>query len=556
MQFEPGVRARWRRDLRALLAMCALLGLCSRSAAAQYKRDSAAKREISKAITGYYLKMKFDEAEQRLLGVIEACADKCRPATIASAWMYVGVVRGSGKDEHAGARKAFDAALAADLEVVLDDAMATPETQSDFQAARNALQTRSRAIPLIGVPSGSTAAAPVEPEPKPAPTAIACSPEKRELQTRRPIPVECRGDAEAARASLRYQVKGDAGWKSLEMKRSGAGFRTLIPCEDTMNAGVIQFFVVVSDRAGDPLETLGSKSAPERFVVDASSDTAPAFEGEEPPARCEERVICPPDFPGCEDSTAEKSADDDVAPKPYRANWLGLHFAPDIGFIQGSDVCATSNPDFECFSGGSPYPAELPASVAGQPGERGDPYPGTGIRSGASGGTLRALLSYDHAFSERFSLGARLGYAFGGAPASANGRRFLPIHAEGRVQFWLRALSADGLLPYVHLGGGVAQVDIKKSGVTVQDCSAEPARQSFLDCIDATNAYDSGNDPVLPKRTLVSYRRLGNAFGTAGGGVLLPLGGSAALQLNLNAMLMLPASGFVLQPSIGLGYAL
>ena len=183
-------------------------------------------------------------------------------------------------------------------------------------------------------------------------------------------------------------------------------------------------------------------------------------------------------------------------------------------------------------------------------------YPGTGISSGAAAGTMRALISFDHAPSERISLGARLGYAFGGAPATLNGRSFLPIHAEGRASYWRRPLSTSGWHPYVHLGGGLAQVDIGKSEVTVRDCSEEPARQAFLDCIAAANAYDSANDPELPTRTLDAYRKLGNAFVTAGGGFMLPLGQRTALQVNLNAMYMLPSSGLVLQPSLGFEYAL
>ena len=45
-----------------------------------------------------------------------------------------------------------------------------------------------------------------------------------------------------------------------------------------------------------------------------------------------------------------------------------------------------------------------------------------------------------------------------------------------------------------------------------------------------------------------AYRKLGNGFVTAGGGVLFSLGADAALQVNLNAMLMTPSVGFVLQP--------
>jgi hypothetical protein len=545
-----------RRLIPLALAVAAALlaALQASPAAAQYTRDRAAQRQIGKAISKLYLAMRFDDAEELLLGVVQSCKGKCRPLTIAKAWMYVGVVRGSGKEDQASAREAFDAALATDAQVVLDDALATADTQATYRAALEAHEGKGREIPLIpAAPTPSPAEAP------PRAAGLTCTPLSRDVQTRRPIPVECRGDADAVRLSLRYRQQGETAWKVLAMQRSGASFRAQIPCESSMSPGNIDFYVVAADSSGDPVETFGTKSAPERFVVDPHSESAPAYEGEPPPARCAEPVLCPPDFPGCEDTLGDGTSDTDGAPQPeYEKDRIGLHFAADFGFIQGSNVCSTANDQFECFASDadSPYPGELPATIAGEPGELGDPYPGTGIRSGASGGTLRALFSYDHAFSQHISAGIRLGYAFGGAPVNVAGSRFLPLHAEGRVQYWLRGLGANGLQPYVHIGGGLAQVDIKKAGVTVRDCSQEPAREAFLDCIDARNAYDSGNDPALPTRTLNSYRKLGDVFATAGGGVLLPLGGNVAIVVNLNAMLMMPSVGFVLQPSIGFGYTL
>ena len=90
----------------------------------------------------------------------------------------------------------------------------------------------------------------------------------------------------------------------------------------------------------------------------------------------------------------------------------------------------------------------------------------------------------------------------------------------------------------------------------MRDCSEEAGRQAFLDCIAAQDAYAAENDPDLPEKTLDAYRKLGNGFVTAGGGVLFALGGDAALQVNLNAMLMTPSVGFVIQPSLGLVYGL
>jgi hypothetical protein len=78
---------------------------------------------------------------------------------------------------------------------------------------------------------------------------------------------------------------------------------------------------------------------------------------------------------------------------------------------------------------------------------------------------------------------------------------------------------------------------------------------AFVDCSKAQGEYDSANNPDLPTVTLDAYRRLGQGFVAAGGGVLFAVSGSVGAQLNLNVMYMLPDSGLVLEPSLGGVYA-
>lgn len=541
--------------------------LLAGEASAQFPRDRSANQRIQKAVADHYLQMNFGQAEETLLGVIKACEDKCRPATLARAWMYVGVVRGSGKNDQHSAKQAFESAMGHDAAVELDEALATADTKKTFDAVRKTKPEAGRRLPMIGagtvggeqeeeiqLPSDAASA---EEKGKPKRRGLTCTPSGREVQTRRAIPFDCQGDEEVARMTLRYQEHGDADWKSMEMQRKGESFRATIPCEVTTDSGRINFFIVATDGAGDPVDTLGSKSEPQRMTIDPQSSEAPAFPGEEPPARCEEKVMCPPDFPGCEDPvTAGEAAEEEEAEPPYKKNWFGLHLAADIGFISGSNVCSSTNTEFDCFASESPYPSVLPPNVAEPDGELGEAYPGTGIGSGAAPGTFRALVSYSHAFTDNVTAGARVGYAFGGGPKTIDGRSFLPIHAEGRVAYWLRGLSVAGVRPYLHVGGGVAQVDIKKGDVTVRDCSTLDNRNAFLDCVYARNAYDSANEFELPEKTLDAYRKLGNGFFTTGGGVLFGLGEATALELNLNAMLMLPSTGFVIQPSAGIVFGM
>ena len=127
-----------RRARLALSARCIALwsGVVTSLAAADYPRDRAAREMIRKAIEEVYVKPEFDEAERILLGTIDACESKCRQSTLARAYMYTGIVRGSGKLDQEGAFEAFVGALKMDPDVELDAALATEETLATWERAR------------------------------------------------------------------------------------------------------------------------------------------------------------------------------------------------------------------------------------------------------------------------------------------------------------------------------------------------------------------------------------------------------------------------------------
>jgi hypothetical protein len=550
--------ARWARWALVSALVLAWLALPPSSAAAQESPDSAALEQISKVIEGPYSRKRYTLAEESLLEVITNCENGCRPGTLARAWMYVGVVQGNGLGDQRAAREAFEKALGLDPEIALDTARSTPETLTTFEAARHGTQRRNQSRPQIGAPSaGSMAPKPAASPVKPVRRGLSCTPSGGEIQTRRPIPFDCHTDEETERVSVRYRELSDAPWQTLELEPEGSSFRATLPCEVTMNSGRLQLFIVATDAAGDPLDTLGSKSAPLELVLNPESNVTPAYPGEAPPDRCQERVLCPPDFPGCADADQEDAG---VATRGQLRprHWVSVHFAVDVGFLGGSNVCTSNNLDYDCFDSDSDaaFPGALPADVAARPGELGDGYPGTELSSGPALGTLRALLGYDHALNDRVSVGGRVGYAFRGGPTTLEGRSFLPLHLEARLAYWPRGSWASGLRPYLQLGAGLAEVDIVQRKVAVQDCTTEPGRQAFLNCIAALDAYAPASSPELPSRTLDVYRKLGNAFASVGGGLAVPLGARASLLVNLQAMLMLPSVGVVLQPSLGVAYGL
>jgi hypothetical protein len=575
----------------SLRLLCLLLSLAL-PASAQFTRDNAANKKIDEAINEHYLATDFEKAESVLTGTIQACGDKCSPQVIGRAWMYVGIVRGSGKNDQAGAREAFAKAIASDPQVKLDAALATPETQKTFENSGGA---------------GGAAAAP-EPTPTPAapagggeeegPGGMKCTPDAMEIETRRPIPVECVSDQDAASVELRYKPFG-GDWKTLKMSKKGESFRVEIPCVDTKTAGDMKVYARAKDAAGETIDNWGSKNKPINYTFGESvTGEPPAYAGETAPARCADSAECPPDFPGCgggavrgnvdwggkcENSTECKSGllcesgvcetapscdnnDDcstgkctdgkcdvgsDVASSagPYKKNWLGLSFAVDIAVIGGTNVCGT-NADFTCYDAGS---SDRPYA--------GPAHDGTKIENGTVLATQRILLSYDRAFSPNFTAGLRLGYALGGGPPAIknfdennqpSGKiNFLPFHGEARLTYWFGqgALAKKGLRPYAFLGGGMAQVDAKVK-VNIYDCSGTAASPSPQGC---PSGQVTG---AIPKRTVDAWKKLGQGFLALGGGIVYAFTPQLGVQANLNFDYMLGSSGPVLQPSVGVFYGL
>jgi hypothetical protein len=606
------------------ILLAALLSLVALPAQAQFTRDAAATKKIDEAINQHYVATDFEKAEGVLLGTINACGDKCSPATFGKAWMYVGIVRGSGRNNQAGAKEAFQKAFAADPNVKLDMVLATPETQATFNEV-----VGGGAAPT----TPTTPTTPAEPTTPAGPTegGVQCTPEAREVETRRPIPVECKSDEEATSMELRYKAFGSDKWVTVAMTKKGDAFRGEVPCSATQNSGKLRLYVRAKDAGGEEVDTWGKKTAPiEIALAETVAAEPPSFGEEEPPARCEATGDCPPDFPGCGEKKAgpargnkdwgeecsnsiecksgllcegtcqtapscETNSDCetgycvsgscDIPPDaagpttPYKKNWIGLHIAQDFAIVGGSNVCDANlgqkSDNYACFYEGS---SDEPFWHT--------PFPyKDGITTGSAFATTRILLSYDRAFTPNIAVGLRLGYAFGGGPPAGQtpvdppddnnlnsledrskgtgGTAFLPIHAEVRGTFWFLPLTAKFLRAYVAIGGGMAQVDAKVS-VPERDCAdtLDPewnAAQygNYNDCkAGDVKPTSEDTDPAfdwrqLPETKIDAWKKMGQGFGTVAVGGMLAFTPNMGAQINFNVMYMLPASGIVLEPSLG-----
>jgi len=281
---------------------------------AQYSREKAALQKIDEAINQHYLATEFDKAEAVLTGTIIACDDKCSPATLAKAWMYVGIVRGSGKQDTQGATEAFAKALAIDGNVVLDETLASPEVKATFVAAGGA------SGPAVAAPTGTDAPATAKVEEG---GSMVCSPDVGDVQTRRAIPMSCSTDESAARMEIRYKEYGGK-WKTAPMQKVGEEFRGLVPCSATKVVGTLSVYVRALDSGDDLVDSLGSKSKPLAFkIAQEVAAEPPSYPGVKPPPRCAEDVECPPDFPGCGDTKSASASGGMCGDKDWGASCAG-----------------------------------------------------------------------------------------------------------------------------------------------------------------------------------------------------------------------------------------
>ncbi len=557
-------------------------------------RDAAATQKIDEAINTHYLATEFDKAEALLKGVIDACEDRCSPGVKARAWMYIGIVKGSGKQDIAGAQGAFQQAMALDPTVKLDDALATPQVRQAFSNAAAALgQTVAPTTPDTGTgttttTTTTTTAAPAAPGPT-LPGNMECTPTVTEVEMQRQIPVACTTDEPAVKVVLRYMVFGGDQWQQVQMTQKAEYWQGAIPCSDTGVTGAIKWYVEAKDKDGEQLDSHGNKKTPAEInVVTSTTEPPPAYPGQPAPQKCMAASECPEEMigtPACPTGGGPKARGDKGWGAPCDTSQecdTGLlcqqgdsgrtcETAPrcDVtsdcpsGSVCKGGTCDVGDEDSGSSTPSGHYKKNLIglhfaadfASLSGKdvcdPGTNfncyyagGVPYPNTpfpgaggNLNGGLAPATFRVLASYERLITRNIGLEGRVGFAFNGGPKSANGTAFLPIHVEARAKYWFGhdLFSRKGIRPYVFLGGGIAQVDAR---LTVRVADAQtvntPSKETSLD----------------------AYRKLGQSFVGGGGGVMYAVAPNHGVVLNLNFDYMLPSSGLVIEPSLGYELAL
>lgn len=544
-----------------------LVGLFSVTAVAQYSRDASANKKIDEAINNHYLMMQLDKAESLLTGTVSACGDKCSPQTKAKAWMYVGIVRGSGKNDQSGAAEAFATAKGIDPSVKLDEALATPETKTTFEGAAGSASSSEPDPVADPMPMDSGSAPGAAPPPAGVPGDMLCSPQGADIQTNMPIPISCSSDAAVVEGFIKFKEPGGSDWKKIALSEVSGQWQAEIPCKFTTSTGELKFYIGMKDASGEYVDQFGSKKAPASITV-SDSGVAPAFPGQPPVQSCVATAgssDCPPDFPGCE-STESTAVCGDL-------DWgasCGNSSQCKCGLLCEGGQCVTAptcTADDECdtgscvdgycsaVSGGDApgafsrhilsfaagldlMPVAGVANLCGADEGFGDSYgiqcydtesnrsfpEGVDVGAGAAPAQLRLKLGYDYAITQHILFGARVGFAFlNSHPSAANEPAFLPLHIEVRGAYNFTSLAKKGLQAGLYLGGGFAESNAK----------------------------------LVVEETEI-YKVAGRAFGALGGTLGYAFAPNVAVNLDVQGMFLLPAGGItpVVHPALSFVYGL
>ncbi|MBI2390979.1 MAG: hypothetical protein HYV09_15415 [Deltaproteobacteria bacterium] len=362
--------------------------------------------------------------------------------------------------------------------------------------------------------------------------------------------------------AVKVSYKSDAmeKYRPLEATKSAGKWLATLPCDVTAKPTTIKFYVKAFDDSQSEVEHYGSIKKPALIkVVEKMPDDieSPQLPGGKDPKECGAGGGGgggKPEGSGCtDDDECDKGLvciENDTGKKWCKPGekkpkddgpkfWVGVDGEIDLVFLgKETDLCKQTG---------------VWACTVDTADGRKDVTTGSqGIRVGPTGGktdggmavaTKRVFLSVDYFTTPNLSLGARLGYAFGGNPTEAD--RFIPFHAEARLQYFI---TGGAFRPFFLANGGFGQFDAPVPNVIV-----EPQDPVFANaCKSETDPCPAG-DAIL--KDVTAYKRVGPGF--VGGGVGVWIVPSSRIAINVAAKLLfpLPNLNVVFAPELGVKYA-
>lgn len=569
----------------AVIASALLLAVPGFAPSAQAApTNDEALSQIDAAINTHYASAALDKAEQALMGIIESCGQICAVTVTSRAWMYIGIVRGSGRDDLSGAASAFGKAKSLDPSIALDELFATDLVKGVFEQTRAEEQ-----LPLMNDMRNRA-------EQSEAVSEILCSLTVSEVETERPIPISCQAPP-SSKVVLSYKHESSNRWIDVQLSKRRGAWVGGIPCDKTRDLGVLAYRIHSLDSSGETLNELGSLEDPlEVNLVDRTDVEPPSLPGQPAPESCRPKeevpttagpalgsygdscktgaecqgglacsdgqcvadMSCSSDAEcpsgSCESGMCVISESDcegtDCSSDRSSKNWIGIQAGIDFSMVSGTGVCGReADTTFSCYEEGEFYQGVPNNNFAGD------------ISSGFRTATSRVMLSYERGLGDYVSLEARAGFAFNGGPTApdqpeGDGSTFLPYHAEGRLKVYITPVFSDngrgllGATAFFTAGGGLAQVDPQ---VTVPVAECAPAdRPEFPGISEEQNNCRNSQNRGTAIKELNAVQRQGQGFITAGLGFRYGFTRNVAALVNVNSMILVPSSGVTISPSIGI----
>ena len=440
-------------------------------------------------------------------------------------------------------------------------------------------------------PSGPPPLAPGEVEIR----GMHCTPDVKEVETRRSIPVSCTVDYPTTGVELRYRIQGATKkWDKIELKPSDGGYAGAIPCTVATQPGTLELYLFARNENNKVIARVGRSETPLSVkLVEHSNAPPPALPGKQAPERCYAQNECPPESLGtpacpgtqvpkpskkswgascgdtsecgtglecikgscetpakcedakdcgegaeCSDGVCHVPTKTELSGRigPAKHHWIGIHAGVDFNVMhEASGVCGSSTDDskhFACFEGGNEYTGTPNTLYSGH------------VKPSLYFATVRAMLSYEYAF-DRMLLGARIGWAFRGSP-----KDFSPIHIEARAHYSLVPKPFDRhFRPYLGLVFGHAPVDAYGATIIVDCTSTDPVQKDgCATSTDKAKLAEAVRDPNLAvQRQLNAYHSGAPFFFGPSLQLMYALTNEAAFVFNFTVML----PNVTFEPTIG-----
>ena len=547
------------------LACASLLGVAvtwaSTASAVDPTTEEAAKKADSEAMDIDFLSLDMKKAKTKLQGALKKCGkNKCSNATRAALHRDLGIVLLNSKDPKGGAKE-LDAALSADATIGIGkDLLDNPDVKKAWEAAKKKAGV-STPVPVPTATATGDGDGDGGDEVPAAEGNLVVKVRLAPTQTELPILVEAPKGSGVAKVKLSYKTAAMDKYKVVEAKKVKSKWFVLLDCTATAKAGTIKYFIKAYDDDNTEVEHYGTikKPAVVKVVDEINDEDRPLLPGDEEPKSCEEGAEGggeagaeegdkKPDGAGCKEDDecakglvcGENVETGKMQCKPGErptstANpnklWIGADFQVDAVLL-GSDRDLCKQQSWACSADGVDVGVPPDQGITVRPGDR----TGGKTDGGTAIGTKRLFLSLDYFVANSLSLGARLGYIFGGNPTTV--AKFVPFHAEVRAQYFF---VSGSFRPLVLLAAGYGRTE-----AGVPDVVVTPN--------DPAQANDTVNgEPVV--KGITAYKLGGPLFTAVGAGFWLVLGERVAVNVvPLKLTFALPTFVMAFTPEVGLKF--